>query len=83
MFMIQLLGSMDFVVEYPVMVRVHNVGAIFMSKNITSKCHTNVENGVLSIVFVKLADNDSNIVTNNLSAELHEKHSRTMVGEKP
>ena len=38
---------------------------------------------VVKIVFVKSADNDSDILTKNISAELHEKHSRKMVGEKP
>ena len=42
-----------------------------------------VEDRAVKIIFVKSADNDSNILTKNLSAELHEKHSRKMVGEKP
>ena len=42
-----------------------------------------VEDGIVKIIFVKLADNDSNILTKNLSAELHEKHGRKMVVEKP
>ena len=40
MFMAQLLGSMTIVVKYPVMVRVDNVGAIFMESNITTMCCT-------------------------------------------
>ena len=35
MFMIQLLGNMK-IVKYPVMVKVDNVGAIFMASNITT-----------------------------------------------
>ena len=34
MFVAQLLGSMQIVVQYPVMVRVDNVSAIFMARNI-------------------------------------------------
>ena len=95
MFMVQLLGSMQIVVEYPVMVRVDNVGAIFMASNITNiSCSKHVDirykyvneyvkDGVVKIVFVKSADNDSNILTKNLSADLHEKHSKKMVIEKP
>ena len=77
MFVVQLLGSMKIVVKYPVMVRVNNMGAIFMASNITITCHTKhvdirykhvneyVEDGVVKIVFVKSADNDSNILTKN------------------
>ena len=40
MFVAQLLESMQIVVKYPVMVRVDNVGAIFMASNITAMSHT-------------------------------------------
>ena len=42
-----------------------------------------VENRMVTIIFVKPVDNDRNILTKNLSAELHKKHSKKMVGEKP
>ena len=70
------------------------MGAIFMASNITTTCHTKhvdirykyvneyVEDRVVQIVFVKSADNDSNILTKNLSAEIHEKHYKKMVVEK-
>ena len=85
---------MKIAVKYTVMVIVNNVGAIFMASNITTTCCTKnvdirykyvneyVEDGVVKIVFVKSADNDSNILTKNFSAELHEKHSKKMVIEK-
>ena len=94
MFMIQLLRSLKISVKYQVMVRLDNVGAIFMASNITNTYYTKhvdirykyvsefVEDGVVKIVFVKSADIDSDILTKNLSAELHEKHSRKMVDEK-
>ena len=45
MFMIQLPASMKISFKYPVMVRVNNVGPIFMASNINTTCHTNhVEN---------------------------------------
>ena len=40
MFVVQLLRSMKILVKYPVMVRVDNMGATFMSSNITITCHT-------------------------------------------
>ena len=72
MFDIQFLGSMKISDKYPVMVRVDNVGAIFIASNITTTSHTKhvdirykyidkyVKNGVVNIIF-KSADNDSNI----------------------
>ena len=62
---------------------------------ITTTCHTEhvdiwnkyvneyVEDGVAEISFVKSAENDSNILTKNLSVELHEKHSKKLAFEKP
>ena len=42
-----------------------------------------LEDGTVKIIFVKSAENDSDILTKNLSAELHNKHSRNMEIEKP
>ena len=72
-------------VKYLVRVKVNNVGAIFIASNIgTTFCTKHVDirdkyfnecvkNEVVKIIFVKYPDNDSNILTKNLSAELHEK----------
>ena len=91
-FMIQPLGSMKISVKLSVMVRVENVGAMFIASKISTKSHTKhmdnrykfvneyVEDGVVKIIFLKFAEND-NILTNNLSAELQEKHSKTMICE--
>ena len=61
-----------------------------MASKITSTFHTkhvdtrykyvnkHVEVGIVKIIF-KSTDNDSNILTKNLSADLHEKHSRKMM----
>ena len=86
MFVVQLLGNMKIAVKYPVIVRVNNEGAICMSSNITTPCHTKHVDirykYVNEHVEMESADNDSNILTNNLSAELHEKYSKNMVIEK-
>ena len=69
------------------MVRLDNIGAIFMASSITTTCHTKhvdiwykyvneYMDGVVVIVFINTADNGSNILTKNLSDELHEKHSK-------
>ena len=85
---------MKILVKLPVMVRVDIIGAIFMASNITTMSHTKhidirykyvneyVEDRVVRIIFVKSAENDSCILTKNINAELHEKHSKKMIGEK-
>ena len=86
---------MKFSVKYTVMVRVDNIGAIFMASNITTMSCTKhmdirckyadkyVEDGIVKIVFIKSADNDSNILKKNFSAKLHEKHLKKIVGKEP
>ena len=75
------------------MVRVDNVGAIFMAINITTTSHTKhmdikykhvneyVEDGAVKMIF-KSAGNDSKILTKNLNSELCKKHSKKILGEK-
>ena len=79
---------MKILVKLPVMVRVDNIEAIFLASNITTiSCtkhidarykyvHEYMEDGVLNIIFVKSAENDSNVLTKMLSAELHKKNSK-------
>ena len=80
-FMMQLLESMEIKVKLPIIVRVDNIGAIFMSKNITTTSRSkhvdvrtkyinkDVEDGVLKIIFVRSEDNNSDIMTKNLSGD--------------
>ena len=88
MFFIQLLGSMKVSVKLPVMVRVDNVGTIFMASNITTTACTKqidirykyvneyMEDRLVQIIFGKSTENGSNMLTTNLSAEFHEKQSK-------
>ena len=41
------------------------------------------DDGTVEIVFMKAAEYDINILTKSLSGDLHERHSRKMIGEKP
>jgi len=41
-----------------------------------------VNDQFLEVIFVKTADNDSDIFTKNLSADLQNKHAKKMVGSK-
>ena len=72
-------------VKIPVTVRVDKVGAMFMASIITTTSCTKhvdirykyvneyVKDGIVKIIFVKSAENDSN---KNLSTELHKKQSK-------
>ena len=93
-FLQQLCESMMIQVVKPVTVRIDNIAAISMSKNVTTTSRTRhvdvrtkyvreyVEDGVIKIIFVRTENNDSDILTKNLSSELHGKHSRKLIGEK-
>lgn len=94
MFVVQLLESMKIKVKLPVTVRVDNVGAIFMSKNISTSSRTKhvdirtkyvneyVEDGIIKIIFVQSSDNDSDIMTKNVSGDLLEKHVEKLIVDK-
>ena len=71
----------------PIIVRVDNVGAIYLAQNAVSGPRTKhvdvryhfvrdyIEDGFVKIVFVRSEDNDSDIYTKNLGEELFYKHS--------
>jgi len=93
-FIYMILESMGIKVEIPIIVRVDNNGAIFMSENVVVSQRTKhvdvrykfvnefVEDGFLKIRFVRSEDNDADIFTKNLKGELHERHMRKMICEK-
>ena len=72
---------------YPMIVRVDNVGAMFLANNpalnqrtkhISVRQHfirEHVENGLIKIIFVKSKFNTADIFTKNLSQELYIRHS--------
>ena len=94
MFVLQLLESMKIKVKYPVTVLVDNVGAIFMSSNVTTSSQTKhvdvrtkyvrqyVEDGIVKIVFVRSESNRSDIMAKNVSADLHDEHVSHLVVPK-
>ena len=69
-----------------------NVDAILIAINIITVSfnvyirykyvNENLEDGEVKITFIKSTDDCSNIITKNLSVELHEKHLKKIVGEK-
>ena len=93
-FVYQVLMSMGIEVKIPIIVRVDNVGAIFMSESIAvtqNSKHVDtryrfvnefVEEGFLKIIFVRTFDNDADLFTKNLNGDIHKKHTDKMVEEK-
>jgi hypothetical protein len=85
-FVVQILTFLGISVELPVIVHVDNVGAIFMSENVTSSTRTrhmdtrwhfvreHQEKGLIKIIFVPSAGNISDILTKNVTGEVYETH---------
>ena len=81
-------------VKTAVVCRVDNVGAIFMVKNVTATPKSKnidmrakfvtqfVDDGFLKILFVKTAENVSDMFTKNMSSDIHEKHKGEYIWTK-
>ena len=94
MFVVQLLDSMRIKYHLPVTVRVDNIGAIFMSKNINTSSRTKhvdvrtkyvnefCENGIIKIIFISSSENISDIMSKNLNADLNAKHSDKLITKR-
>ncbi len=93
MFVLQLLQSIKIKVKFPIIVSVDNVGAIFMTKNITTTWYSKhvdisykfvtefIQDGIIKVISFKSA-NDSDIVTKNLGSELHSKNAGKLFSMK-
>ena len=93
-FIYELLMSMDVKVKLPIICRVDNVGAIFMSENVTATPKSKnidtkakfvtqfVADGFLKVIFVKTAENTADIFTKNVSTEIHSKHMKDYIWKK-
>ena len=92
-FIVQILESMKMKVELPIIVRVDNVGAIGLSKNLSTSQRTKhidvrynfvrefVEDEFIKIIFVKSKENHADIFTKNTNREVFEKHVENFVGK--
>ena len=93
-FIVQVLESLNIIIIKPIIVHVDNIGAIFMSENASATSRTRhvdaryhfvrefVEEGFLKIVFVKSADNKSDIFTKNISSELYNCHVQNYIAAR-
>ena len=86
-------GVMKFIgmdVAYSIKVNVDNIGAICLSKNVTTGNQTKrvnmrfhfvckyINNSKLKIMFVRSEENHADLITKNLSTELYRKHTNGM-----
>jgi Reverse transcriptase (RNA-dependent DNA polymerase)/gag-polypeptide of LTR copia-type len=94
-FIAQTIESIGIKVKYPITVYVDNVGAIFMSENVTATkqtrhvhtryrfVHEEVEDGRIIVRFVKTEDNKADPYTKNVKLEVYEKSiSSYMIGKQ-
>jgi Reverse transcriptase (RNA-dependent DNA polymerase) len=93
-FVYQILDSMGIKITLPIIVNVDNVGAIFMTENVTATSRTRhvdaryhyvrefVAEGFLKIIFVKSADNKSDMFTKNVSGDTLDFHVRSYVVDR-
>ena len=78
-------------IEFPIVARVDNVGAMFLSNNhalsqrtkhISTRQHfirQFIEDGIIKVIFVRSKSNDSDLFTKNLSKELFNKHKNKIM----
>jgi hypothetical protein len=90
-FVKHLVASMGITIEFPIIIKVDNVGAIYLANNHTTGQRTKhidiqqhfvreyIEDGISKVVFVKSEDNDVDIFTKNATEELFNKHSKKLV----
>ena len=88
MFLKQIMEFLGIKVVLPIIVRVDNVGAIYLAQNAVSKPKMKhidiryhfvwdmIENGVIKIIFVSSEENNSNVFTKKLGEEAFNKHSK-------
>ena len=93
-FVHQVLVSLGFKVKLPIIVRVDDLGAIFMADNISVSQRTKHVNvcygfvqqfcleGFIKVVFVKTDENDADFFTKNLDGEKFAKHADKLVADK-
>jgi hypothetical protein len=89
-FISEVLKFMEVPISYPIEINVDNVGAIYLAKNASATTRTkhidiqyhfireHIDNGNISIKFVRSEDNTADIMTKNLSGELFHKHNNNI-----
>jgi len=90
-FVVQVLESIGVKVKFPIIVRVDNVGAIFMAENVTNSQRTKhvdiryhfvrefVVDGYIKIIFVKTEENRADMFTKNVSGGRYQEHAGNLL----
>ena len=90
-FIYQILKSIGVEIELPIVVKMDNVGAKFMTENVTTSQRTKhvdirynyvwefIQDGFIKIIFVKLEDNKADIFTKNVTLDLLKKHNTSFI----
>ena len=93
-FVYQLLLSIGIQVKLPIIVRVDNVGAIFMSENTSTSGRTKhidiqyryvnemILDGFLKVVFVKTSENVADVFTKNVRSETYRELVKQFLMDK-
>ena len=93
-FVYQVLVSLGIKVKLPIIVRVDNLGAIFMSENVSvlqRTKHVDVRfrfvkqftmEGFIKVIFVRSEENDADLFTKNLNGEKFKFHSNKLIVNK-
>ena len=93
-FVYQVKKPMGIELKLPIVVRVHNIRAIFMSKNVVVSNRTKhvdvryhfvqefVQDGFIKVIFVKSEENDADLFNKNLGSDLHWKHANKLLGQE-
>lgn len=91
LFISGILEFMNIKMEYPIVVNVDNIGAIYLAQTATTGNRTKhidtryhfvreyIERGVLKIIFVRSAENDADIFTKNLPTDPYLKHQEKVM----
>jgi hypothetical protein len=93
LFIAQVMEFLGMTVQKPIVVRVDNIGAIYLANNQTTSQRTKhvdvryhfvreyIEEGIVEIVFVRSKDNDADVFTKNLDGEAFWRHANKMIGD--
>ena len=92
-FVVQVMETIGIKAKIPIIVRVDNVGAIFMSENVSTSSRTRhvdiryhyvrefVEDGFIKITFVKSEENIADGFTKNITGSLYDAHTQELMAE--
>ena len=93
-FIAQLLMSMGFKVNLPIVCKVDNQGAIFMAQNVSTSQRTKhldlryrfiteyIEDGFIKVIFVRTKENVSDWFTKNVTSEIYNMHKEAYIMRK-